>query len=67
MTSKQVVKGDGAHPFYRWAKDRLGEAGEPKWNFHKILIGKDGEPIAGIGSRAEPGSDEVKGAIEQAL
>jgi glutathione peroxidase len=67
MTSKQVVKGDAAHPFYRWAKERLGEAGEPKWNFHKILIGKDGEPIAGIGSRAEPDSDEVKGAIELAL
>ena len=67
MTSKQVVKGEGAHPFYRWAKERLGEAGEPKWNFHKILIGKDGAPIAGIGSRAEPSSAEVTGAIEQAL
>ena len=67
MTSKQVVKGEGAHPFYRWAKERLGEAGEPRWNFHKILIGKDGEPIAGIGSRTEPTAPEVKQAIEQAL
>ena len=67
MTSKQVVKGEGAHPFYRWAKERLGEAGEPRWNFHKLLIGKDGEPNAGIGSRAEPTSPEVKEAIEQAL
>jgi glutathione peroxidase len=67
MTSKQVVKGDAAHPFYRWARERLGEAGEPKWNFHKILIGKDGEPIAGIGSRTEPQAEEVRSAIETAL
>ena len=34
---------------------------------HKILIGKDGEPIAGIGSRTEPQAEEVRSAIETAL
>ena len=42
MTSKTEVIGQEAHPFYKWAKAELGEAGEPKWNFHKILIGPDG-------------------------
>ncbi len=67
MTSKNVVKGEGAHPFYTWAKDGIGEAAEPKWNFHKILIGKDGKLIAGFGSRTEPGDPEIKAAIEKAL
>ena len=67
MTAKAVVKGDGAHPFYQWAKAELGEAGEPKWNFHKILVGKDGALIAGFGSRTEPDDPGLKAAIEQAL
>ena len=67
MTSKNVVKGDGAHPFYKWAKDKLGEAAEPKWNFHKILIGKDGSLVAGFGSRTEPQDPALKTAIEAAL
>jgi len=67
MTSKVVVKGDGAHPFYKWAKEKLGEAGEPKWNFHKILIGKDGSLAAGFGSRTEPQDPALKMAIETAL
>ena len=67
MTAKNVVKGDGAHPFYQWAKDELGEEAEPKWNFHKILIGRDGRPVAGFGSRTEPGDPALKAAIEAAL
>ena len=67
MTSKAVVKGDDAHPFYRWAKAELGEAAEPKWNFHKLLIGKDGRLIAGFGSRMEPRDPEITAAIEKSL
>jgi glutathione peroxidase len=67
MTAKCIVKGDASHPFYRWAKSRLGEAAEPKWNFHKILVGKDGAPLAGFGSRTEPNDPELKAAIEKAL
>jgi glutathione peroxidase len=67
MTSKAVVKGEGAHPFYRWAKAELGEQAEPKWNFHKILVGKDGQAVRGFGSRTEPDDRELKRAIDQAL
>ncbi len=67
MTSKAVVKGEGAHPFYRWAKDTLGEAAEPKWNFHKLLVGKDGGLIGAFGSRTEPDDAALEGAIERAL
>lgn len=67
MASKAVVVGEGAHPFYRWAKAELGDAGEPKWNFHKILIGKDGRALQAFGSRTEPLDAGLKAAIDQAL
>jgi glutathione peroxidase len=67
MTSKTAVTGAAAHPFYVWAKKELGEAAEPRWNFHKILIGKDGEVLGAFGSRTEPLDGAVTAAIEQAL
>lgn len=67
MTSKEDVKGDGAHPFYAWAKQRLGDEAEPVWNFHKILVGRDGQPVRAFSPRTEPQDDEVKHAIAAAL
>ena len=43
MTEKVSVKGSSAHPFYIWAKNNHGISAIPKWNFHKIIIGKDGK------------------------
>ena len=67
LTSKVEVKGDGAHPFYKWAEDQLGEPAEPVWNFHKILIGKQGEAIRAFGPRTDPMDVEVTAAIDTAL
>ena len=67
MTAKTEVIGDGAHPFYRWVRAQAGEDGEPKWNFHKILIGKDGALAGLFGPRTEPRSAEVIDAVESAL
>ena len=67
LTGKTDVKGDTAHPFYKWAKEVLGEPAEPVWNFHKILVGKDGKLIRAFGPRTEPLDDEVVGAVKAAL
>lgn len=67
MTEKSHVKGAEAAPFYQWARTQLPRENEPKWNFHKFLVGKDGRIIAGFGSRVTPDSPELKRAIEQAL
>lgn len=67
LTGKVDVKGEGAHPFYRWAAQELGEPAVPVWNFHKILIGKNGEAIRAFGPRTDPLDSEVTGAIEDAL
>lgn len=67
MSEKSVVKGPNAIPLYRWAKAGLPAENEPKWNFHKFLIGKDGKLIAGYSSKVEPTSPALKAAIEKAL
>ena len=67
LTTKQVVKGQQAHPFYLWARQTLGAANAPSWNFHKYLVGRDGKLVAGYGSRIEPLSAELTKAIETAL
>lgn len=67
MTAKADVKGEHIHPFYAWAKEQLGEAAEPKWNFHKILINEDGYAVAGFGSRTEPLDPEIVKAIKAEL
>ena len=46
LTEKYRVIGGDAHPFYRWVAAQLGEAGAPRWNFHKYLIGPDGSSPA---------------------
>ena len=61
------VKGDDAHPFYQWAKSEAGFMGGPKWNFHKYLIGKDGNLIDSFGSRVKPESKKLVTAIESQL
>jgi len=67
LTSKVDVKEAGAHPFYKWAEQELGEPAVPVWNFHKILIGKNGEAIQAFGPRTEPSDAGLIGAIEKAL
>ena len=64
MFAKVEVKGAGQSPVYAFlAKGH----GEPKWNFHKYLVGRDGRVIAAYASAVEPESAELKAAIEAAL
>jgi glutathione peroxidase len=67
LAEKAHVTGPEAAPIYRWAKANLATQNEPKWNFHKFLIGKDGRLIAGFDSRVTPESPELKAAIEAAM
>ena len=67
LTQKQKVIGGGAHPFYRWIAAELGEAGSPRWNFHKYLIGRDGALAGAWPSSVAPDSKELAAAIGEAL
>ena len=66
ITEKVAVKGKDAHPFFRWAAaDRPREA--PRWNFHKYLIGRDGQLRSTFPSAVEPTDPLVIAAIEREL
>lgn len=67
MTAKQTVIGGKAHPFYQWIGQELGEAGAPRWNFHKYLIGRDGALAGAFPSSVAPQSKELTAAIDEAL
>jgi glutathione peroxidase len=67
MADKQHVIGAEAHPFYKWVAETIGEAAVPKWNFHKYLVGADGQLIESFGSRTAPDDPALVAAIESAL
>ena len=67
ITSKYDVKGDNAHPIYLWANDTYGKSTVPKWNFHKILINKNGKIEDTFASFTGPLSNKVVKKIEQIL
>ena len=67
MTSKYDVKGSNAHPVYLWAKETFGKSTIPKWNFHKILIDKNGKVIDTFASFTSPMSKKIIKKIEEIL
>ena len=67
LTEKLVVKGAAAHPLYQWATAKAGNAGRPKWNFHKYLFGRDGEFIDWFKSPSNPTGPTLTSAVKNAL
>ena len=67
MAEKVSVKGEKAHPFYEWARKNHGNSAIPKWNFHKIIIGKNGKVIDTFTSITKPTSTNFINLIEKLL
>ena len=67
MTDKVDVKGTLAHPIFLWAKENYGSSAIPKWNFHKILINKDGKIQDTYSSLTKPTSKKITDEIEKIL
>lgn len=67
MTEKNRVVGGAAHPFYRWVAATLGEAGAPRWNFHKYLIGADGQLAGAWPAQVRPTAPAITAEIDAAL
>ena len=67
MSDKIDVKGENAHPLYLWAKKNFGKSAVPKWNFHKILINKDGKIQNTYSSLTKPTSNKITNEIEKIL
>jgi len=67
MTEKIDVLGKNAHPFYKWAKQNHGISAIPKWNFHKIIIGKNGKVVETFASFTKPSSNKFIKSIENEI
>ena len=67
ITDKVDVKGKNAHAIYMWAKENYGNSTVPKWNFHKILINKEGKIHDTFNSFITPLSDKITKKIELIL
>lgn len=67
ITGKTRVKGGNANSFYKWAAEQVGALGKPRWNFHKYLVGPDGQIVTWFSTVTEPDSARLANAIEEAL
>ena len=67
MTGLNDVKGDDAHEIFKWAKNNHGKSAVPKWNFHKILINKEGKVEDTYASFTKPLSKKIINKIESLL
>jgi glutathione peroxidase len=64
MYAKIKTQGDGQSPVYRFLS---ADWGEPKWNFHKYLVGKSGRVIKSFPTSTDPENAGLRAAIEAAL
>ena len=67
ITEKINVIGKNAHPFFLWAKENHGLGAVPKWNFHKIIIGKNGKIVETFASITKPSSKKFITTIEKEI
>ena len=67
MTEKIDVLGKNAHPFFKWARENYGNSAIHKWNFHKIIVGKDGKVANTFSSITKPSSEKFRKAIEKLI
>lgn len=67
VADKVHVKGEYAHPFYKWAETQVTYLGTPMWNFHKYIVDKKGNLQYWFTSTTEPTSTDVVKAIQTLL
>jgi glutathione peroxidase len=64
LFAKVKTKGQGQSPVYKFLNAKYGE---PQWNFHKYLVGKDGQVKRAFPSKLGPESMPLRAAIDAAL
>ena len=67
MTTITQVKGENSHEIFKWAEKNYGKSAIPKWNFHKILINKEGKIEDTYNSFTNPMSKKITSKIESLL
>ncbi len=64
MFAKVRTKGEGQSPIYQFLTLKHAR---PRWNFHKYLVGRDGQVIRAFDDKIEPDAPLLRAAIESAL
>ena len=67
ITTITEVKGENSHELFKWAEKNYGKSAIPKWNFHKILINKEGKIEETYNSFTKPMSKKITSKIESLL
>ena len=62
-----ITEGENSHELFKWAEKNYGKSAVPKWNFHKILINKDGKIEDTYVSFTKPMSKKIVQKIEEIL
>ena len=65
MFEKTTVKSLATNPLYSDLIARTGQG--PKWNFHKYVVDRSGDPVATFASRVEPSDRELVALLEKLL
>jgi glutathione peroxidase len=63
--AKTSVLGAAANPLFRDLEAKTGQ--RPRWNFHKYLVDRSGQPVAAFGSAVEPLDARLTSQIERLL
>jgi glutathione peroxidase len=61
MVASSSVRGRKTNPVFKHLNAKLGG---PKWNFHKYLIDRSGNPVTKFGAGTKPDDKELIAAIE---
>ena len=67
LTVITEVKGKNAHEIFKWAENSYGKSAIPKWNFHKILINKEGKVEDTFASFTKPTSKKIINKLQEIL
>jgi glutathione peroxidase len=65
MFAKTSVRGREANPLFAELARATGS--EPRWNFHKYLVARDGKRVQSFDTRVAPADPKLVGAIEKLL
>lgn len=65
MMARSSLFGEEANPVFQYIRESSGM--NPRWNFYKFLISKEGAVVAAFPSSTSPSSSALKKAIEAQL
>ena len=65
MTEVTSIRGKEAHPFFSWLRKEHGF--QPKWNFYKVLLDKNGSFHSSYNSFTKPNSPSLLKVVDEVL